>query len=73
MAAIKRKPVSLGTIVWANIRKWMIVRDVSDEEIAAVLGISRLYERIKLSSISVSEMDKVAKYLAIEPEKLLER
>ena len=73
MAKIAKNAVPLGKVVWANIRKWMIVRDVTDEEISALLGITRLYERIKTSSISVAEMDSIAKYLAVEPEKLLER
>lgn len=66
-------PPPLALIVWANIVKWATVRGISDDEISAVLGVTRLYERKKSKHITVSEMENICRLLAVEPEKLLER
>lgn len=71
--ALKPKSPPLTIVVWANIQKWMMIREVEDSEIAAILGVKRLDTRIRNKVLAVSEMDSIAQYLAIEPEKLLER
>lgn len=69
---MRSKP-SLAIIIWANIQKWMIVRGVDDAEIAALLSVKRLDARKRSMVLDISEMEKICGYLAIEPEKLLER
>ena len=69
----RQAQVSLATIIWANIVKWQTVRSVTDEELAVVLGVSRLSDRKRSRYITGDEIEKVCTYLAIEPEKLLER
>ena len=71
MARPKTPPIEL--IVWANIQKWAMIRQIPDEDIARVLGISRLDDRKRKLSLSIQEMGTICSLLAIEPEKLLER
>lgn len=70
-ATAKGPPIEL--IVWANIQKWAMIRQVPDEDIARVLGIARLDDRKRKLLLSVQEMGSICALLAIEPEKLLER
>lgn len=70
-ATAKSPPIEL--IVWANIQKWAMIRQVPDEDIARVLGIARLDDRKRKLLLSVQEMGMICALLAIEPEKLLER
>lgn len=67
------KPPSLALIIWANIIKWQMVRGVQDSEIAALLNVKNLTDRKRNKFITAEEMDTICSYLAIEPEKLLER
>lgn len=46
----RMSPLPLALIVWANIVKWATVRGISDDEISAVLGVTRLYERKKVNT-----------------------
>ena len=71
--AAKAKQTPLPLIIWANIQKWMIVRGVEDSEIAALLVVKSLADRKRKLYLTIEEMESVCKYLAIEPEKLLER
>lgn len=64
---------SLELIVWANVIKWKTIRGVTDEELAALLGVANLYDRNKSYYLKTSEMGKICNYFGIEPEKLLER
>ena len=70
-ARAKTPPIEL--IIWANISKWAMIRQVPDEDIARVLGITRLDERKRKLMLSIQEMGTICALLAIEPEKLLER
>ena len=70
---MKPKTPPIERIVWANIAKWQMIRDVSDDDLARVLCITRLSDRKKSFSLSVQEMGIICGLLAIEPEKLLER
>lgn len=67
----KSPPIEL--IVWANIQKWAMIRQVPDEDIARVLGITRLDDRKRKLLLSVQEMGMICTLLSVEPEKLLER
>ena len=71
--ATKPKAVPLPIIVWANIVKWMTIRGAEDAEIAAILHVKHLTQRKRSHQLTVDEMDAVCNYLAIDPEKLLER
>ena len=71
--ATKPKAVPLPVIVWANLIKWMTIRGAEDAEIAAILHVKELSQRKRNHLLTVDEMDAVCSYLAIEPEKLLER
>lgn len=74
MAAIKASKVPpLELIVWANIKKWQMIRGVDDEQISAVLNIKGMFDRRKSLFLTVEEMGRLCAYLAIEPERLLER
>lgn len=73
MRTAKTKTPPLALVVWANIQKWMLIRGVDDEEIGILIGCRQLYKRKQKLSLSIAELDMIAKYLAIEPEKLLER
>jgi len=70
MTTKKRPP--LAKVVWANIISWMIIRDVEEEEICVLLGVKRLNERRKKSLLTVEELEKVAAYLMVEPQKLFD-
>lgn len=65
----KKRP-QLFKVVWANIIGWMIIRDVEEEEICALLGVKSLYQRKKNQFLTIEELEKVAAYLMVEPEKL---
>lgn len=69
----KSKPPSLSLVVWANIQKWMMIRGIDDAEIAALLGVTRLDARKRSRLLDIAEMEKLCAYIAVEPEKLLER
>lgn len=69
----KSKSPSLSLVVWANIQKWMMIRGIDDAEIAALLGVTRLDARKRSRLLDITEMEKLCAYLAVEPEKLLER
>ena len=69
----KSKSPSLSLVVWANIQKWMMIRGIDDAEIAALLGVTRLDARKRSRLLDIAEMEKLCAYLAVEPEKLLER
>ncbi len=71
--ANKAKTPSLSVIIWANIVKWQIVKGVSDEELSAILGITRLSDRKRSHYITGDEIEKICGYLSIAPDKLLER
>lgn len=71
--ATKTKNPPLALVVWANIQKWAMIRGVEDSEIAALLGITRLDARKRSKLLDIAEMEKLCNYLAVEPEKLLER
>lgn len=71
--ATKPKAVPLPVIVWANIIKWMTIRGANDDEIAAILHVKELAQRKRNHLLTVDEMGDICAYLAIEPEKLLER
>lgn len=68
-----KKTPPIERIIWANIAKWQMIRDVSDDDLARVLGIARLNDRRQKLMLSIQEMGIVCGILAIEPEKLLER
>ena len=51
-ATAKGPPIEL--IVWANIQKWAMIRQVPDEDIARVLGIARLDDRKRKLLLSVA-------------------
>lgn len=68
-----KKTPPIERIIWANIAKWQMIRDVSDDDLARVLGIARLNDRKQKLTLSIQEMGIVCGLLAIEPEKLLER
>lgn len=70
---IPSKAPSLELIVWANIKKWQMIRGVDDEQISAVLNIKGMFDRRKSLFLTVEEMGRLCAYLAIEPERLLER
>jgi hypothetical protein len=67
------KTPALELIVWANITKWQTLRGVADEAIASVLLVKSLPDRRRKLYLTVEEMGRICKLLAIEPEKLLER
>jgi hypothetical protein len=74
MATLKKsKSPSLALVVWANIQKWTMIRGIDDAEIAALLGVKRLDFRKRSRLLDIAEMEKLCAYLAVEPEKLLER
>lgn len=74
MATLKKSnSPSLSLVVWANIQKWMMIRGIDDAEIAALLGVTRLDARKRSRLLDITEMEKLCAYLAVEPEKLLER
>ena len=74
MATLKKsKSPSLALVVWANIQKWMMIRGIDDAEIAAILGVTRLDGRKRSRLLDITEMEKLCAYIAVEPEKLLER
>lgn len=72
MIALKKR-ISVPTVVWANIAKWQTIRNVSDKQIAGILGLSRLTERKQSQNLDLKELDAICIYLEIEPEKLFER
>lgn len=65
-----KKRTQLAKVVWTNIIGWMIIRDVEEEEICALLGVKSLYQRKKNQFLTIEELEKVAAYLMVEPEKL---
>lgn len=69
MGTTKKRP-PLAKVVWANIISWMIIHDVEEEEICALLGVKSLYQRKKNQFLTIEELEKVAAYLMVEPEKL---
>lgn len=74
MAVIKKPTVPpLPMVVFANLRKWQTLRDVSDEKVAAVLGVKDLNARMRKLFLTIEEMERLCALLQIEPEKLLER
>ena len=73
MATTKTKKPPLALIVWANIQKWMMIRGVDDEQLALSIGLKQLSYRKKELLINIDELEKIASFLAVEPEKLMER
>lgn len=69
----KQKHLPLQFVAWANIEKWRILRNVSAEQIAGVLGVKKLADRRATGFLTMEEADRICMYLDIEPEKLLER
>lgn len=69
---IKTKP-PLALVVWANIQKWMMIRCVDDEQLALSIGLKQLSYRKKELLINIDELERIASFLAVEPEKLMER
>lgn len=73
MATMKTKTPPLALIVLANIQKWMMIRGVDDEQLALSIGLKQLSYRKKELLINIDELEKIASFLAVEPEKLMER
>ena len=73
MATTKTKKPPLALIVWANIQKWMMIRGVDDEQLALSIGLKQLSYRKKELLINIDELEMIASFLAVEPEKLMER
>lgn len=71
MIALKKR-ISVPAVVWANIAKWQTIRNVSDKQIAGILGLSRLTERKQSQNLDLKELDAICIYLEIEPAKLFE-
>ena len=69
----KSKTPTLSLVVWANIQKWMMIRGVDDEQLALSIGLKQLSYRKKELLINIDELEKIASFLAVEPEKLMER
>lgn len=69
----KSKTPPLALVVWANIHKWMMIRGVDDEQLALSIGLKQLSYRKKELLINIDELEKIASFLAVEPEKLMER
>lgn len=67
-----KKRISVPAVVWANIAKWQTIRNVSDKQIAGILGLSRLTERKQSQNLDLKELDAICIYLEIEPAKLFE-
>lgn len=69
----KSKTPTLALVVWANIQKWMMIRGVDDEQLALSIGLKQLSYRKKELLINIDELERIASFLAVEPEKLMER
>lgn len=69
----KSKTPPLALVVWANIQKWMMIRGVDDEQLALSIGLKQLSYRKKELLINIDELEKISSFLAVEPEKLMER
>lgn len=69
----KSKTPTLSLVVWANIQKWMMIRGVDDEQLALSIGLKQLSYRKKELLINIDELERIASFLAVEPEKLMER
>lgn len=63
----------LDLIVWANVRKWQMIRGVSDSMLCACLGIKTLNNRNASHFLTTCEIGRLCKLFEIEPEKLFER
>lgn len=71
---MKKNPLDkLDLIVWANLRKWQMIRGVSDTMLCACLGIKTINNRNANHFLTTSEIGRICKLLEIEPEKLFER
>ena len=46
---------------------------VDDEQLALSIGLKQLSYRKKELLINIDELEKIASFLAVEPEKLMER
>lgn len=74
MATIKASKVPpLEVIVWANIKKWQMIRGIDDEQLTALLGIKTLKVRRRTKFLTLEEMGLICAQFDIEPERLLER
>lgn len=69
----KSKTPALSLVVWANIQKWMMIRGVDDEQLALSIGLKQLSYRKKELLINIDELERIASFLSVEPEKLMER
>lgn len=67
-----KKRISVPAVVWANIAKWQTIRNISDKQLAGILGLSRLTERKQSQNLDLKELDAICIYLEIEPQKLFE-
>ena len=63
----------LDLVVWANLKKWQMIRGVSDAMLCACLGIKTLNNRNASHLLTTKEIGRICKLLEIEPEKLFER
>lgn len=63
----------LDLIVWANVKKWQMIRGVSDTMLCACLGIKTLNNRNATHFLTTCEIGRLCNLFEIEPEKLFER
>lgn len=63
----------LDLIVWANLKKWQMIRGVSDSMLCACLGIKTLNNRNASHFLTTCEIGRLCRLFEIEPEKLFER
>lgn len=63
-----KKRISVPAVVWANIAKWQTIRNVSDKQIAGILGLSRLTHGISYKMASLWRCKKMIDYDATDTD-----